>query len=57
MGGLDPGLQIHGNPGDYAWGRGGLDTIITQVHIFKYIFRSFICLSILAIGLNAWGLI
>ena len=31
MGGLDPGLQIHGNPGDYAWGRGGLDTIITQV--------------------------
>jgi len=31
MGGLDPGLQIHGNPGDYAWGRGGLDTIITQL--------------------------
>ena len=23
--------QIHGNPGDYAWGRGGLDAIITQV--------------------------
>jgi len=31
MGGLDAGLQIHGNPGDYAWGRGGLDTIITQL--------------------------
>ncbi len=26
-----PGMQIHGNPGDYAWGRGGLDAIITQV--------------------------
>jgi len=26
-----PGNQIHGNPGDYAWGRGGLDAIITQL--------------------------
>uniref|UniRef100_T1IPA9 RING-type E3 ubiquitin transferase n=1 Tax=Strigamia maritima TaxID=126957 RepID=T1IPA9_STRMM len=24
-------LNLHGNPGDYAWGRGGLDTIITQL--------------------------
>ena len=24
-------FQLHGNPGDYAWGRGGLDAIITQV--------------------------
>jgi len=24
-------LQIHGNPGDYAWGAAGLDTIITQL--------------------------
>jgi len=27
----EPGIQIHGNPGDYAWGRGGLDAIITQL--------------------------
>lgn len=27
-----PLLQVlHGNPGDYAWGSGGLDTIITQL--------------------------
>ena len=26
-----PGAQLHGNPGDYAWGRGGLDAIITQL--------------------------
>jgi len=25
------GFQLHGNPGDYAWGRGGLDAIITQM--------------------------
>lgn len=25
------GMQIHGHPGDYAWGRGGLDAIITQM--------------------------
>ncbi|XP_076339506.1 E3 ubiquitin-protein ligase RNF115-like isoform X1 [Tachypleus tridentatus] len=24
-------LNLHGNPGDYAWGRGGLDSIITQL--------------------------
>ncbi|KAJ8299841.1 hypothetical protein KUTeg_022588 [Tegillarca granosa] len=24
-------LPIHGNPGDYAWGSGGLDNIITQL--------------------------
>ena len=29
--GPGPGLQLHGNPGDYAWGRGGLDAIITQL--------------------------
>ena len=22
---------MYGNPGDYAWGRGGLDTIVTQL--------------------------
>lgn len=25
------GFHLHGNPGDYAWGRGGLDAIITQL--------------------------
>ena len=29
--GQGAGFQLHGNPGDYAWGRGGLDTIITQL--------------------------
>ena len=29
--GQGAGLQLHANPGDYAWGRGGLDTIITQL--------------------------
>lgn len=24
--------MLHSNPGDYAWGQGGLDTVITQVH-------------------------
>merc|ERR1719402_2146278 len=28
---VGPGMQIHGNPRDYAWGRGGLDTIITML--------------------------
>jgi len=28
---VGPGFQIHGNPRDYAWGRGGLDTIITML--------------------------
>jgi len=27
-------VQIHGHPGDYAWGTGGLDAIITQVHFY-----------------------
>jgi hypothetical protein len=26
-----PGIQMYGNPGDYAWGRGGLDVIVTQL--------------------------
>ena len=30
-GGGGGGFHLHGNPGDYAWGRGGLDAIITQV--------------------------
>jgi len=30
-GGPGGGFQLHGNPGDYAWGRGGLDAIITQL--------------------------
>ena len=24
-------FNLYGNPGDYAWGAGGLDSIITQV--------------------------
>ncbi|KAH9376520.1 hypothetical protein HPB48_006605 [Haemaphysalis longicornis] len=24
-------VNLHGNPGDYAWGRGGLDAVITQL--------------------------
>jgi len=28
---IGPGAELHGNPGDYAWGRGGLDAIITQL--------------------------
>uniref|UniRef100_A0A3Q3XE12 RING-type E3 ubiquitin transferase n=1 Tax=Mola mola TaxID=94237 RepID=A0A3Q3XE12_MOLML len=24
-------LQLHGNPGDYAWGHGGLDAVITEL--------------------------
>ena len=24
-------MPLYGNPGDYAWGRGGLDTIVTQL--------------------------
>lgn len=24
-------LQLYGNPGDYAWGQGGLDAVITEV--------------------------
>lgn len=28
---VGPGFPIHGNPRDYAWGRGGLDTIITML--------------------------
>ena len=28
-------LHIHGNPGDYAWGGTGLDSIITRVSISK----------------------
>ena len=23
--------MLHSNPGDYAWGQGGLDAVITQV--------------------------
>lgn len=34
-------LPIHGNPGDYAWGSGGLDNIITQV---RYILK--VCLRL-----------
>jgi len=33
-------MQIHGNPGDYAWGRGGLDAIITQVGRFIFPHRN-----------------
>lgn len=30
-GGSNGGLFFMGNPGDYAWGREGLDTVITQM--------------------------
>jgi E3 ubiquitin-protein ligase RNF115/126 len=26
-----PGLHLYGNPGDYAWGRGGLDAVVTSL--------------------------
>lgn len=26
-----PMMPLYGNPGDYAWGRGGLDAIVTQL--------------------------
>ena len=29
--GAGGGFQLHGNPRDYTWGRGGLDAIITQL--------------------------
>lgn len=29
--GLPVFVNLHGNPGDYAWGRGGLDAVITQL--------------------------
>ena len=29
------GMGLAGNPGDYAWGPGGLDSIITQVGQFE----------------------
>lgn len=25
--------MLHSNPGDYAWGQGGLDAVITQVKL------------------------
>ena len=25
------GMPLYGNPGDYAWSRGGLDAIVTQL--------------------------
>lgn len=28
--------MLHSNPGDYAWGQGGLDAVITQVHRHKF---------------------
>ena len=30
-GGPVPMMPLYGNPGDYAWGRGGLDAIVTQL--------------------------
>ncbi|XP_035826047.1 E3 ubiquitin-protein ligase RNF126 [Aplysia californica] len=31
LGGGPPFVHLHGNPGDYAWGTGGLDAIISQL--------------------------
>lgn len=28
--------MLHSNPGDYAWGQGGLDAVITQVRRHKF---------------------
>lgn len=36
-------LQLHSNPGDYAWGQGGLDAVITEVSDILRIVAS--CLS------------
>ena len=30
-GGGIPMMPLYGNPGDYAWGRGGFDSIVTQL--------------------------
>lgn len=31
VGGFVPVLPLYGNPGDYAWGRGGLDAVVTNL--------------------------
>ena len=31
VGGFVPVLPLYGNPGDYAWGRGGLDAVVTHL--------------------------
>jgi hypothetical protein len=30
-GGFVPVMPLYGNPGDYAWGRGGLDAVVTSL--------------------------
>jgi E3 ubiquitin-protein ligase RNF115/126 len=30
-GGFVPVMPLYGNPGDYAWGRGGLDAVVTNL--------------------------
>ena len=30
-GGFVPVMPLYGNPGDYAWGRGGLDAVVTTL--------------------------
>ncbi len=30
-GGFVPMMPLYGNPGDYAWGRGGLDAVVTSL--------------------------
>ena len=30
-GGFAPVMPLYGNPGDYAWGRGGLDAVVTNL--------------------------
>lgn len=30
---------LHGSPGDYAWGSGGLDAVITQVRLLLFTFK------------------
>ncbi len=39
------GFPLHGNPGDYAWGPGGLDNIVTQVFEIKSSNHSFFVTS------------
>jgi hypothetical protein len=41
---------LHGNPGDYAWGQGGLDVVITQVSLqIHFKLSSILCFFLLFI--------
>jgi hypothetical protein len=43
--------MLHSNPGDYAWGQGGLDAVITQVDtmptsVFSYQWHIFLLMDL-----------